>query len=1010
MSFDRIGLGTNNPQTDFHLVGNSIVQGNVTIGLNSAAVNPLRVTSDGNVPTLYATQDGVNGIYAAKFEGTTSVAQGVHIKTIANADSMNSLFIEGQSANVVVKSSGKVGLGTETPTESLHVVGNAKITGILSVGTIAINTYGMGTLSVGQLVVNTLSAGTIVGAAISVPSIFTPNINATVVNASIVSASSGIFSQGPIRVGSTVLDSNTSGTTTLGVNPTNDALNASVVLYGSTYSLGQAGTVEITTTKHPGGEGFFRVNNRNSLGTVTTNFVVRDTGQTGIGTTAIDSNTRLAIQGNVVVSGATAISGTLSVGGMLTVNSSIIGNTLSASSGVFQAISTANIFANNMVSNTISAVNGTLSTLTLDTAIINTASIANLQFNNITVSGQVSSLTIAVNVLSATTAIAINQTISTATIRNMSVSNAGITGNLSVNTLNVISAAVTNGLSVLGNAAVNGNVVVGAGLSIGGGLFVNSTSGTLYDTRRKVISLGPYNGGPSAISWEPYLTETNSRGWRVSADDAGPWGSFTIQSSTTQTGVPSSVRICIDKDGNVGIGSDNPLSRLYVNGNSTVIGNSTVSGNITASNISVTGTIAASNFVGNITTTGSIMDNLSVLVAARINGTLSVGGASTIVGSLSVGGVIRTGSGISVAGNMITNNNISAAGAATFVGSLSVGGIVKTSSNVFTVGSPEILDTRVCAIRTGHGAGISWSATTSQTDSRSWRIANDDVGPWGSFTIASGTTNSNSPGIARLIITKEGYVGIGTNTSSYPLQITSSVSTALGYPNSYVFNNITGTNPAAAWFGGFNYSTIYSIVADAYIFSRVGFSTLSDERIKKDISMIDDGSALQTLRKVEPKKYKYRDPTRGDKEVFGFIAQDVQKEFPEATQTVVGEIPDIYRQCRVELPNKLFLTGLEVNNKLSLWLFDGKRLDVSIINVEEDHVIISEQMKQENLYNGEVFVYGRIVDDLINIKKDYLWAINFAATQELDRQVQQLRQENAELKEKLALIMAKLDM
>ena len=183
MSFDRIGLGTTTPQTDFHLVGNSIVQGNVTIGLNSIAVNPLRVASDGNVPTIYATQDGTNGIYSAMFEGTTSIAQGVHIKTIANNDSINALLVEGTSSNVVVKSSGKVGLGTDTPSEVLHVVGNAKITGAMSVGSINISTIATSNLSSASISATNITAataslGTVYASAISIPVFSVSNISA----------------------------------------------------------------------------------------------------------------------------------------------------------------------------------------------------------------------------------------------------------------------------------------------------------------------------------------------------------------------------------------------------------------------------------------------------------------------------------------------------------------------------------------------------------------------------------------------------------------------------------------------------------------------------------------------------------------------------------------------------------------------------------------------------------------------------------------------------------------
>ena len=38
--------------------------------------------------------------------------------------------------------------------------------------------------------------------------------------------------------------------------------------------------------------------------------------------------------------------------------------------------------------------------------------------------------------------------------------------------------------------------------------------------------------------------------------------------------------------------------------------------------------------------------------------------------------------------------------------------------------------------------------------------------------------------------------------------------------------------------------------------------------------------------------------------------------------------------------------------------------------------------------DGNIFIYGKEVNDFHSLNKDYLFTINFAATQELDRQIQ----------------------
>ena len=80
----------------------------------------------------------------------------------------------------------------------------------------------------------------------------------------------------------------------------------------------------------------------------------------------------------------------------------------------------------------------------------------------------------------------------------------------------------------------------------------------------------------------------------------------------------------------------------------------------------------------------------------------------------------------------------------------------------------------------------------------------------------------------------------------------------------------------------------------------------SDERIKKDIVDVDDGSALEALRLLKPKRYKYRDiVARGSDLVWGFIAQDVRDTLPHATQLRTESVPDIYETADVSGSNVL---------------------------------------------------------------------------------------------------------
>jgi hypothetical protein len=138
------------------------------------------------------------------------------------------------------------------------------------------------------------------------------------------------------------------------------------------------------------------------------------------------------------------------------------------------------------------------------------------------------------------------------------------------------------------------------------------------------------------------------------------------------------------------------------------------------------------------------------------------------------------------------------------------------------------------------------------------------------------------------VIVNQGNLGIGTTSPSYPLDVKGF--TDLGGTKSVYFP--TGTNPRS--YAGISAVTIQSefdVKASSYI-------ATSDERIKKDILDINDDAALQKLRIIEPKTYKYKDvASRGTKTVFGFIAQQIDTVLPEAVSKLNDVIPNTYELC-----------------------------------------------------------------------------------------------------------------
>ena len=213
-----------------------------------------------------------------------------------------------------------------------------------------------------------------------------------------------------------------------------------------------------------------------------------------------------------------------------------------------------------------------------------------------------------------------------------------------------------------------------------------------------------------------------------------------------------------------------------------------------------------------------------------------------------------------------------------------------------------------------------------------------------------------------------------------------------------------------------------------------GFWTLSDSRIKKNISAIVDSSTLDIFRKVEPKTYNYIDSYN---KVYGFIAQQIGEVLPEAVKVSIDYIPNFYRVCSIN-NNIITLNDHQLQDYDLIKIFDSTNnarefiikvinsntIKIQLNNIEiqncltdlNNRIQYKETLSQLDLeilkdidkynskealltYNNQIFVYGKKVTDLHNLDKNYIFTVNVAATQELDRRVTSLKQqmENREI-------------
>jgi hypothetical protein len=268
------------------------------------------------------------------------------------------------------------------------------------------------------------------------------------------------------------------------------------------------------------------------------------------------------------------------------------------------------------------------------------------------------------------------------------------------------------------------------------------------------------------------------------------------------------------------------------------------------------------------------------------------------------------------------------------------------------------------------------------------------------ITTSNLVLNANSNNLvlnatSNIVLSGGGYVGVGTSNPSYPLDITG---TAATYGSaSYVFStNATFTSNATMPYVG----RVNGGLLATY------FGSVSDERIKKNISSMDSGYALGELRHITPKTYNYIDTfARGNNPVMGFIAQEVAQEVPIAVTTTTNFVPNIYSRINVSSiktvgnSSHIYVSLADSENSVMSTLSSTDILSVYLPNdcniittgsttLDDMLILHTNSLLPDSESSTTAFVYGKQVSDFNTLNKDYLYTINFAATKDLDNIVQ----------------------
>ena len=293
--------------------------------------------------------------------------------------------------------------------------------------------------------------------------------------------------------------------------------------------------------------------------------------------------------------------------------------------------------------------------------------------------------------------------------------------------------------------------------------------------------------------------------------------------------------------------------------------------------------------------------------------------------------------------------------------------------------------------RTLYVAGETWGGNTS------------DRHLYIGYTEDSTINNSSYTNGAIITVRADSRVGIGTTSPVCPLDVKGEIYQSISYR---AYLNSSATTGAGSGHAG----DLITIKAQGEIWSEGSFLSTSDKRIKKNIVEVNDDLALQKVRDISCCWYNYKDNVlRVNGRVLGFIAQQVNEHLPEAVSIQTGYIPNEMKNLE-----DISWNGVEMSSE-SLSDVSGVKYRFYVSNdiSGNDEVIkeiagnINNTFTFDQSWNN-VFCYGKKVDDFHTLDKQKLFALNFSATQELDRKVIALEEENKTLKVRLEALEKRL--
>ncbi|MDO7877797.1 tail fiber domain-containing protein [Hymenobacter sp. ASUV-10] len=306
------------------------------------------------------------------------------------------------------------------------------------------------------------------------------------------------------------------------------------------------------------------------------------------------------------------------------------------------------------------------------------------------------------------------------------------------------------------------------------------------------------------------------------------------------------------------------------------------------------------------------------------------------------------------------------------------------------------------------GAHLQWNRVGGLGET--WLINQQGLGPGGIF-FGKSDVNNNVTEWARF--DGNGKMGIGTTAPGAILDVQGTgdvgVNSFFYYRNSNPPNGATG-----------NSNNDVSIRASGPIMA-AEFYANSDRRLKTVVGRSDNATDLALLNRLRVTDYTMRDRAAfGDRAFKKVIAQEVEEVLPQAVTKQTGFLPDVYATATavqalpgdsllvLTLPAGLPEGGARAGQRLKL-IGETKQVQAAVARPAAAGSRALVVRRAQALAGGAVFVYGLEHADVRAVDYEALSMLNVSATQELARQLAELKARAATAEAKAAQATATLE-